>query len=75
VVQPGVDAAGAAALGIDRKTGRQGKRPLLESLGAKQLVPKRFFAIAVIECPVVGEQIPSGNPRTVPEDVPLDLRF
>jgi len=72
VAQPPVDAACAAPLRVDGKTRRQGERPLFEPLRAKQLVSERLVAIAFVKYPVVEEQMPSGNPSTVPEDVPLD---
>jgi hypothetical protein len=70
VTQPRIDAAGAPPLRIDGETRRQGERPLLEPFGAEQLVTERFEAIAGVGSPGMEEQIPSGNPRTMPEGIP-----
>ena len=53
VAQPPVDAARAAPLRVDGETCRQGERPLLEPLRAKQLISERLIAIAFVKYPVV----------------------
>lgn len=71
VAQAPVDAKGPAALGVNRETGREGERPLLEPLGAEQFIAKRFVTIAIVTNPIVEEQTSSGIPRTVPGTIPL----
>jgi len=71
VAQAAVDGAGAAALGIDGEAGGEGEGALLQPLRAEQLVAKWLIAIPIVTNPGVKEQMPSGNPKTVPEDVPL----
>jgi hypothetical protein len=44
VAQPRVDVARAAAAGVDRETGREGERPLLEPLRAQRFFAKRLIA-------------------------------
>jgi hypothetical protein len=71
VAQAPVDAAGAAALRVNGETGREGERPLLEPFRAEQLIAERLVDLSIVTNPGIGEQIPSGNPRTVPEAFPL----
>ena len=71
VTQAPVDAAGAAALRVNRETRRQGERPLLEPFRAEQLIAERLVDLSIVTNPGIEEQTPSGNPRTVPEAIPL----
>jgi hypothetical protein len=47
VAQPRKDAAGMAALRIERVMGREGERSLVEPLGAQRFVTKGLFAVEV----------------------------
>ena len=56
VVQPRINAARVAALGIDREVRRQGERPLIEALGAERFLTEGLIARTIFIDPGMKEQ-------------------
>ena len=70
VAQPRIDAAGMAPARVDRETGGQGERPLIEPLGAQRFVTKWPIAVPIPFAPAVKKQTILQHPRTVPAQEP-----